>query len=817
MCAAKLDRERLDPLRERVFGIDYKRIAPRHFVARSVAGLTGGVRWRTGAAALLLWLMRKASGRPWMTAAFHGRVTRFRVVSLADDAPVDRERVAGMSETLAAAGFAPVLDRVVESATPPVWQRLFVDTQRRLYATVGLVPGAPEGEIAVLAPLNDGGFAVAADAPLPLVTDPLGRRAAMPGSDPAALAEAAITLADGADQAPFGLREFLVESLNADERAFDAAVAAGRLRRLKRRRGGGYVEEGIIPSCAAHPAARATRECLVCGKPLCEVCVRHAPDGDYCAGHYPETAPPPGVPAVDLTGDVRPAGPFIRLALALIEPASLVALLTALFPVDGPPGSRIAYVATAVVFFIGWFAWSQARWGATPLGRLAGVAMIDADGGAVGWAAALVKTGGLALTLFTLVPVVGFLPVFAGRRSWTDRIAGVVVVTVAPQRKEVIGAAALGALLLLGVWRHDLLLGVVETVFERAVGGMTGGDRVTLAPVWSVGVDTPPVVDGERVLIARDGTVAAVGLADRGLVWMNEWPGADRLYDDPFVRRFIVAGASGWLRWVDRREGRVFGLAETGGFTTLAVTRTGAVVADGARMAAYDREGRRLWESPIPATALRSYRDFLFAVTADGVAVVDDRTGAVAKRLPGWRMAGPLDETGVLLTGKGRVARYSLATGTIVWEASGEKGSGPFAGPALALADRAIDPADGKPLFAYPAGCRFVGRGIGALVLDCGEETRLVNDRSGALAGTIPLRRVTSVIAAGPKLLALVACLSDGRYRVTLAPADRAGRPGPLRPVGSFATRPTAIFSTGPGRLFVATGESAGVYADPGG
>jgi uncharacterized RDD family membrane protein YckC len=100
--------------------------------------------------------------------------------------------------------------------------------------------------------------------------------------------------------------------------------------------------------------------------------------------------------------------------------------------VDLSSGAWLAFAfltLVAVVIAILYFPWFWARGGQTPGMRAFGLAVVrDADGGRIGWGAALLRLVGMYVS--SLVFYLGFIWIFIDKRKrgWHDLIAGTVVI-----------------------------------------------------------------------------------------------------------------------------------------------------------------------------------------------------------------------------------------------------------------------------------------------------------------------------------------------------------------------------------------------------
>ncbi len=821
LCGARLSQRQVDPMGEVTFGVDYKKLPLGRIVERSLFRLKGGERLKTQ---IRLWgvsTLRRSMGRPWVVPLFKGRVYRFRPISLTDQAPVDRKEVERLTEQFKPFGFESVMDRLIESAYAQPFQRLLIAKGRRLYATLTYTPGLPPA-IGLWAPQGKEGMTLVTDTPYDLVVEPSLRIAFTPGAsvqDMIATAESMTTVNDRS-AAPLGVKELSIYLLNHHEQAIDAGLKEKRFRKMRTRRGR-LIDDGIPPSCSTHRTIRATRECLVCGKPLCDLCVSQVAEGDFCADHLPDGSLPPGEPALDLTETVAPAGPLARSALAVGEPSFLLWGMSQIFPADGPVGSQIAALALMAPLFFLWFLYPLARWGATPMGRLFGVAVCDIHGGEPSWPAALVKTGGLFLALGTILPMVGFLPVFwdKHRRSWADRMAGVVTVTSHPKIKEALGLLLWAGMAIIVYERQAVIASGMERLFD---GGLEKS-RIALDEVWRLKTTQSAVRDGETLWLTDGARLGAINIADRAMIWATP---LERHPDHIGLDRYghAVAVTTGTtIQGYDTSRGTPtyrLTVATAPERAPLFLPR-GLVVHTLHRIVCYERGGGTLWERTFETpVALSVNGGFLFVVRRGAVERLDNATGESQSVFEGYDHLAPYGDRGVLLSGEGRGALFSFAAGKTLWEKESALPTGAadlVAANLVALTDRMALGDDGSERYPFPDGHRFIGAGGKTVVVTDGRAVQMIDAVHGSLTG-----RIEGVEAERAEWLGTTAdagelfILRTGRggedklFTVRLSP-----RTPPIATFRGTVPHEATLTAIGADKLLVTTTDAVGLYRLP--
>ncbi len=167
---------------------------------------------------------------------------------------------------------------------------------------------------------------------------------------------------------------------------------------------------------------------------------------------YPPAPPPSGFQPQSWTVAMEPVGPApgvqfashgarlvayivdaILLGVLATAVAIALALLTAGLAAAGavPLAALSGLILFVAVFAVslGYFPWFWVHGGATPGMRIFNLRVVrDADGGPIGWGAAIMRLFGFWVS--SLVLYLGFVWIFvdARRRGWHDLIAGTVMV-----------------------------------------------------------------------------------------------------------------------------------------------------------------------------------------------------------------------------------------------------------------------------------------------------------------------------------------------------------------------------------------------------
>ncbi|VAX17703.1 hypothetical protein MNBD_NITROSPINAE03-1762, partial [hydrothermal vent metagenome] len=364
----------------KVFALDMKKLSFGEVVS-SALGWRGALS-RIPFAPFVAWriYLKRRKKEPWIRLMFKHQLARFSRTSLDDISGVDKGRLSRVTVQLARLGFEPAMDIVFESGYIPLSQRIFINAKKAVYATLTFYPTRGGVWLSVMAEFKNGeGLVFVSDMRPDYLKDPKGRRIFIPGAGINGL------LATLDMEAPyqkrcrdeFGLERFLIELASSHRRIFDHAVKTELLIGIEKSEASyRYADDEGLRECANHAGVMAVRKCDVCGKTLCGACSFYDIK-NYCEDCLPEHADRSSAPPIDFSGELRPAGFFIRGSVRLLELALFLWFAVALFPSDAQAGSRIAYQIFFLTGFIAYFLFFVSRYGATPLQRVAGISVID--------------------------------------------------------------------------------------------------------------------------------------------------------------------------------------------------------------------------------------------------------------------------------------------------------------------------------------------------------------------------------------------------------------------------------------------------------
>jgi len=596
--------------------------------------------------------------------------------------------------------------------------------------------------------------------------------------------------------------------------------------------------DGATMKCASHQGADAVRKCSQCGKLLCQVCLAEVAGKHYCARCLPAERSAGAFAHLDLAGDVRPAGFFARAAVIILETAVLLWLLDAMFPVQSVTGSKIAFQTLAVAVFVSYFYLFTAKWGATPLQRLAGLSVIDSGGEPSSRASALVRTGYLMLTITAIVPAVGYLAMARDEynRAWIDRLSGTVVVTSSSSRTNTVGSLALLVLVGFGWLNTNTIATKINTIADQTY---TQRSRkfAGLEVEWEKSSEksSMAILDDKTVAAVVNGNVVACRVADGAQLWVSQVNNTKRLFSDPYLGYYIVYegtgdggisltaisktdGSTAWRRKLamvpehSPRFDRKFIYISAGGHL-LAITRSGSIAWDkdiGALSGLYVVNNRILAEVE---TDLRY-----------GTIVLETRRGNEVGFVDDMAPVSPVGDGGFLLAGEEKTAMVNLADVQPLWTAD-EKlfflSETKVAQSIIYSETRPVNIKDGDAPFSYPDGCSFAGQLNAIMVLSCPEERvfRVVNPVTGQTLNKIrgqSFTEASSIHIENYTYYAIVADSSQtGKKEAALLWFDRLQNTASFRNLGRFDSGVSVSYLPDSGGLFISTAGLFGVYKTP--
>jgi uncharacterized RDD family membrane protein YckC len=829
-----------DPYEGKTFGLDLGRLRIRESarllaISRDKSGLMAEISAVSDIA--LDRVLRKHRAVPILK----GRLLRYRKVNLAEEPAVHKNLLKSVTAGLREQGFIPVMDRAVESVMPGVFERLFANKDKKLYAIATFGAGA-KADVEIIAPAPAGEkMASVTSRPFDWLDAPGKATHRLPGADAAALM-AEMEYRSPEKKRPglkFGLKDFVAAIANMVEGRFDAAESKRLIVKVK-------VEEHETelrsaeprpaPECHYHTGALASSLCSACSKPLCLACGQRVGGKNLCRSCLPKEMGTSSFP-FDISGELTPAGFFLRAGVKMAEIAGLIAVFAAFFPTGASAGSVIAFQFIAALVFLAYFTIPLVAWGATPLQRILGVAVVDVETGDIPPAtSALARSGYFFITMLTFIPAIGYLAVLRSpdRRGVHDRIAGTIVLTRAGAVKEKAGAVAFAlALVVCGLALKNGGVDALASVSGKAFGGVAPLGRVELTSKWRMNAVESSAYNGSGVAAGiTGGALAGFDVETGAPVWKLDGVKAVSVNMDTvgsgayvFTGRKDNAPVIGAVSW---RDGAVVWMAQMDGRsnTPPAFVSTGVASADDSKITVFDRTGKRLWSKDAGGriVSITGVGDsFIAELKGKGSAVFDAKTGALRVETQGVS-AGGGSASPYIFTGRGwtKLAFFPREVGR-EWRlarrlsfATQETRAGEFY-YARETAVRALDGAIG---FEYPAGCVCVGMVKKMIALSCPMEKKLLlaDGASG---------RIVASFAAPP--LATVRLIGDEDGGRLIATAKTQGgftrvyilliKPGftelKAREAGEFRDKPVIVnLADRGGLLFIAGDGKMGLY-DP--
>lgn len=588
------------------------------------------------------------------------------------------------------------------------------------------------------------------------------------------------------------------------------------------------------PACFYHPGKPGTVSCAECGKPLCASCGLPSDDGAF---HCPDCAAVGSPePTLDFSGDIRPAGFCLRATVGIAEFCALVWVIYVLFPSGGSAASRIAYQMFSVAGFFSYYLFPVVMFGATPLGKAAGLFVIDFRGEPVSYSSAVVRTGYLALSILAIVPLLGYIAAAwdKHKRGWHDKMAGTLVVTYNSGPKNRAGVAALAVILaLFAVWYPNLvstLTGALERAFP-----MTETTAAVFEPVWEKSLrpdSAAPAFDGERIVAIENGTAVAHEIESGMKTWEAEAAGAQGIYNYPGSPLFILdtEAEDGARRIIaiSRFDGAIAWSVEAGYISELSLSfgSRGIYMAADGDAAMLTRSGKIKWRKAIGALSapVEAQRRVLVNVEDGeryGTAMLDVRTGKEVAFFEGALAVAPVGRNDYLLSGDDGTLLVDVLRGKRKWAAdvqAAARNREVYHDDVLNLASGAVFKKDGKTAYVYPDGCLFAGGFEQAAALSCGGRENLVviHRKLGRALGRARIPAFTEVLPAGEDAASqyLVALRSSegGMTGVSIVKLDKNYQIKGFFHLGQFA-KPPLIRYMPDGRWFVViTDTGYGVY-----
>lgn len=838
-CGAVLAERPEDPYEGKTFGLDLGRLGMRES-ARLLAFFRGKTGPLAEVSAMADILFDRVARKPRAIPILKGRLFRYRKVNLANEPAVSKNLLKTVTAELRDRGFMPVMDRAVQSVTPGVFERLFANKDNKLYAiaTFG-ADGKSDVEIIASAPAG-GKMTTVTNRPLDWLDDPGKTTHRLPGAGVAELMAAMEYRSPEKSRQglKFSLKDFVAVIADWRESRFDAAES-GRLivkvRGEEKPAASRPIAPGTAPECHYHPGAQAVSQCSACSKPLCLSCGARVNGKNLCPSCLPKGAVESDFP-FDISGDLAPAGFFLRASVKVAEIAGLALIFTAFFPSGASAGSIIAFQFIAAFTFLAYFTIPMAAWGATPLQRIAGVAVVDVETGDIPPVpSAMARSGYLFLAMLTLIPAIGYLAALRSpdRRGVHDRIAGTIVLTRAGAIKEKAGVAAL--VMALAVGGYSLKNGGTDalvSVFGRAFGGVAPLGRVELTTKWRVdGVKSAAYNTHGVVAGVVSGTLAGFDVETGSPVWRLDGVEAVSVHTDADSGAYVftgvkdnahVIGAVSWKNgavvWMARMEGRPK--------TAPVSVSAGVAVAGDGRITMFDRAGEKLWSKDAGGriSSIGAVGDaVVVALKGKGSVAFDAKTGAVIAETEGApAVAGAVALN--LFTGRGWTKPASFTKeGGRKWAlarrlsfATEETAAGEFY-HAREMVVRAVD---GAIALDYPAGCVCAGMVKNSVALSCPAEKKLlladgVSGRALASFSAPPVETVRLIGAEGGGRLLATAKTQGGFTRVYILSIKTGFTELDVREVGEFRDKPVIMnLADRGGLLFIAGDGGMGLY-DP--
>lgn len=838
-CGTVLMEHPEDPYEGKTFGLDIGRLGIRES-ARLLAFSRGKSGLQAEVSAVADIMRDRISRKPRAVPILKGRLLRYRKVNLADEPAVSKNLLKNVTAGLRDRGFIPVMDRAVQSVTPAVFERLFANKDKKLYAiaTFG-ADGKADVEIIASAPAGEKMVAVT-NRPFDWLDDPGKTTYRLPGAQVAELMSAMEYRSPEKSRQglKFSLKDFVAVIADWSESRFDAAESKRLIVKVRGEEKTTALRPGesqTAPECHYHPGATAVSLCSACSKPLCLACGARMNGKNLCPSCLPKGAVESDFP-FDISGDLAPAGFFLRAGVKVAEIAGLIAIFAALFPSGASAGSIIAFQFIAALAFIAYFTIPMAAWGATPFQRIAGVAVVDVETGDIpSVPSALARSGYLFLTMLTFIPAIGYLAVLRSpdRRGVHDRIAGTIVLTRAGAIKEKAGAVALVlALVVCGSALKNGGTDALVSVSGRAFGGVAPLGRVELTAKWRMnGVKSSAYnTHGVSAGVVSE-TLTGFDIETGAPVWKLDGVKAVSVHTDTGSGAYVFTGMKdnapviGAVSW---RLGATVWMAQMDrpSQTPPVFISAGVAVADDRHITVFGRTGKKLWSKDAGGriVSISAVGDAVVAaLKGKGSVVFDAKTGSLLAETEGVpAVAGP--EALNLFTGRGWTKSASFTReGGREWRlarrlsfATEETRAGEF----YYARETVVRAVDGAIVFDYPAGCVCVGMVKNSAALSCPMEKKLlladgVSGRTLASFAAPPLDTVRLIGAEGGGRLLATAKTQGGFTRVYVLLIKTGFTELDVKEVGEFRNKPVIMnLADRGGLLFIAGDGGMGLY-DP--
>jgi uncharacterized RDD family membrane protein YckC len=744
-CGTALVGHAEDPYEGKTFGLDLNRLPVRE-AAQALARYMGksGVLAQVSAVAEIA--LGRVLRKPRAIPILKGRLLRYRKVNIAEDTTVSKNLVKSVTAGFRERGFIPVMDRAVESVTPPMFERLFANKDKKLYAIATFGAGG-KMDLEIIAPTPTGEKALAVtNRPFDWLDNPGKATHRLPGASVAELMSAMDYRSpeNKRQGLKFSLKDFVAVIANWSESRFDHAESGRLIVKVRE------VEKSAAPSpgksptatqCANHADAMVVSLCAACSKPLCLACGHRVGGKSLCMSCMPKETQDSSLP-FDISGELTPAGFFLRGAVKVAEIAGLVAVFAAVFPSGASAGSVVAFQFIAAVVSLSYFTIPMVAWGATPLQRILGVAVVDVETGEIPTPlSALARSGYLFLAMFTFIPAIGYLSALRGmdRRGVHDRIAGTIVLTRAGAIKEKMGMVAL----ILALAASGLALkggeGRIVSMFGRAFGGVAPLGRVEMAAKWRVNDVTSAAYNGSGVVAGiTGGALNGFDIETGAPVWKLDGVKAHSVHTDTVTGSYVFTGIKdnahviGAVFW---RDGAIEWKAQVERWPSAPPAFVPASVAssDDSQITVFTRTGKKLWSADAGgriASITPAGNAFITALKGKGSVVFDAKTGAILAETPGAPAAAG-SATSHLFTRRGQANLAFFPRGggrewTLGRRLSFATEETTRPGEFYYAHQLAVRVSDGAIAFEYPAGCVCVGMVKKMAALSCPIQKKLL-------------------------------------------------------------------------------------------
>jgi uncharacterized RDD family membrane protein YckC len=835
-----------DPYEGKTFALDLSRMGIREAaqaLARSKdkSGVVGEV------SAIAEIAVSRVLRKPLAIPILKGRLLRYKKANLAEQASVSKNVLKSVTAGLRDLGFIPVMDRMVESVTPGVFERLFANKEEKLYAIATFGAGG-KADVEIIAHTSDAEkVAAVTNRPSDWLDDPGKTTYRLPGASIKALRSAMEYRSPEKTRqgSRFSLKDFLAVIADLHERRFDNAESKRLIVKVKgeaKETAGPPSQPQTAPECHKHPGALAASLCSTCSKPLCLACSARVAGKNMCLSCAPKEMGDSSFP-FDISGELTPAGFFLRAFVKTAETGGLLALFAVVFPSGSSAGSVIAFQFIAALTFLSYFTIPLIAWGATPLQRILGVAVVDVEtGGIPPLPSAIARSGYLFLTMLALIPLAGYLAALwnPDRRGVHDRIAGTIVLTRASAIKEKAGAVALVlTLVACGMTLKNGGTQTLASIIGRAFGGVAPLGRVDMAAKWRVNGVVSSAYNARGVAAGIiGGALTGFDIETGAPVWKLDGVKAVSVEADTITGAYVftgkkdganVVGAVSWkdgaIVWTAQRVGpsRFMG---GGPSAVLAFAAPGVAVCDDGQVTTYGRNGKTLWskEAGGRIVSIGAVGEaFIVELKGKGSVVLNAKTGATLAETEG-SPAGNVSPTSHIFAGRGWTKLLFFPQGAGREWTLGHRLSFATeetrAGELYFAREMAVRGMDGAVAFNYPAGCVCVGVVKKMIALSCPMEKKLLlaDGASGRILASLAAPAMDTVRLLGEegggRLLA-TAKTQGGFTRVYLL----LSRPGFAElaaiEAGEFRNKPLAANLADRGNLlFIAGDGGMGLY-DP--